>query len=313
MARFAEERKCASVSPPLPYEVRVELGSDWTVEQVDDLLSHPDGVVGSARVLRVAEHFLRRSSPFVDESDLPEPPEGCLAVRFASLDCITFVYLVHAAAAAANRRKLFENLRRIRYSGAPSPANLIHYTYNSVARMLALGWVHDVTAELVAPERLATRTVRLGVKADGEWFLGKGFGNRGDRNCGSIVSQRYIPSAGYREVEDRLESGDTLLLVSSRDPGEYPGIVRHAVFAVRLPERDHLAVLHCGKSRVGGPDGDRAGVSILGAWDAERQVLVPGSPPRPLQTYLEQHPSWWCGFVVLRGAQGGPPPQPPTA
>jgi hypothetical protein len=280
--------------------VQLELGPWWTVEAIDELLARTAAreLSPGERLLAVAEPFLRENTPYQEESSLEEPPDGTIRVRLETFDCITFIYTIVALAGAASFAELVRRLLAIRYDGPPARDRLIHYAWNSARRMIDLGLVRDVTAELVEPARLGVRTVRLGILPDGRPFLPHG--SCGDWNLGQEVSARFIPTALVRAVEPRLQAGDVMLLIASKDPGEYPGIVAHAVVVFKKPDDEQVYVLHSGKTRVGDANGRQAGVALLTYWDPERQALRNDSVHRPFHLYLEGSPHLWQGIVVLR-------------
>lgn len=299
-----DPRMNTPATPPLelrPHDVCVQLepGEHWTGERVEELLRRTAAIDdGGERLAALAAAFVAERTPFEDESELAPPPDGAIRVRFASFDCITFIYSLYALHGARTFDDVPPLLARIRYAGRPEQGNLIHYAWNSLRNIMRLGLARDVTAELLDPRDLAVRSVTLGVKDDGTTFLPHP--RAGDPNIGERVSVAYIPGAAVNAVESLLRTGDTIVFVTAWPPARYPGIVGHAALVHREEGTSDAFLLHAGKSRVGSPEGRRAGVSLLTEWDAERRVLADGGPLCPLHRYLEHHADRFAGIVVLR-------------
>jgi len=286
-------------------KLRLELGEAWSIERIERLLEqaqrHSDP---QRRFWFLAQTFLAEKTPFLDESKLPEMPEGTMRVRFETFDCITLVHSLYALNNARSFAGLARNLWRIRYSGPPGPATMIHYAWNCLHRIEELGMARNVTAELLPAGDLGSRTVKLGVKADGQPYLSGGNDGRGDWSFGQEVTALYVPTERVPQIESQLDHCDTVLLVSTKDPGEYPGIVRHALFVYRKPDDPTAYILHSGMSRVGAKDGPRAGVSLLTFWDDETGALRDDGVLRPMQRYIERQEVPTAGIVVFRPLDG---------
>jgi hypothetical protein len=280
-------------------KIHLELGERWSVERLEEVLARSSALRDPARRLRfIAEQFLAEHTPFEEESSLPAPADGAVRVRLESFDCITFIYHLVALSGASNLEEAARALAAIRYHGRPSNERLIRYAWSSVLKMVEYGLMRDVTSRVLDPARLAVRTVQLGVRGDGRPFLD--VPGPGDPLLGETVSVPFIPTALIREVEAKLRDADVLLLVSSKDPAEYPGIVAHAVLVHRKPGDPEIYVLHSGKSPFGRSGGPPGGVRLLTYWDQEMGALRDDDRHRPFHLYLEGSPHLWQGVVVLR-------------
>lgn len=274
----------------------LELGK-WTIPGLQQLLRDAAADEdGGHRLKHLAMAFLR--TPFLDESELPHPPAGTQRVRLETFDCITFIYTMYALLGAKTPDDVAPLLSEIRYTNGPAEEHLIHYAWNSLTRIRELGLAENVTATLLDPARLATRTVTLGIKGDGERFLKHE--RVGDPNIGERVSVDYIPAADVRGIEPALRDGDTVVFVSAWKPEEYPGIVGHAAIVHREEGDAHAYLLHSSKSKLGSQEGPRAGVILLTEWNAERRALAEDRPLCALHCYLGHHPERFAGIVVLR-------------
>jgi len=260
----------------------------------------------------LANQFIERATPYSREMLMPDLPVGVMRVDLSSFDCASFVHFLIALTCARDFETFLWILKTIRYlRGCVSPNNLLHFLNNNMSQMIEAQIVVDLTSELAPPNTIRTRTVKLGIKCDGEPFYelhrrnelwdAHGHFIGGDRNLGQVATMDYICRSGVAELEPLLKCGDVLYLVDAQDPQEYPELFTHSALVYKFddcPEKAFL--LHSSQTEWSVIREEEGGVCIamFPRWTREARLSI--NRYCQLHEYLEAYRRRFDGLVLLR-------------
>jgi hypothetical protein len=150
------------------------------------------------RLDRISKLFLGR--PYA-EGSLGGGPQLAEEFRVSlnAFDCVTFMETVLALALAVTIDEFIDNVRRIRYEdGEIDWFHRNHYMVDWASNNEELGFITNMTSGPDTVEKTCTLSLIEGLKAKTTTF-------------------RYFPTESYGEVVGRIETGDLILFVSTRE------------------------------------------------------------------------------------------------
>lgn len=120
-------------------------------------------------------------------------------VSLSAFDCVTFMEIVLALALARTIDEFTKALRRIRYeNGEVDWFSRNHYMVDWASRNEARGFIRNITYGPDAAEKTCTLGLIEGLQAKTATF-------------------GYFPTESYEKVAGRIETGDLICFVSTRD------------------------------------------------------------------------------------------------
>lgn len=215
------------------YTCLLELGGKWSLEHLRAAIAMFRPYTPSQRASLWAHRLI--GTPFNFESNLPDPPKGILRVRFASLDCITFIYTLIALSRADTLEQFVCNLAAIRYAAHAPPdqldaagegGNMYHFAEESLLEeAVRRGWVEDRTGAIALAR--TEFEVRLDAIARPTRF---------DRQAqqvvplrpGRVLRTRVIPSGDLPGLDpESVCDGDIVVFV--KNPEHSVGALRYVL------------------------------------------------------------------------------------
>lgn len=297
----------------LDLDQKVQPSNAGDAEQIRELIADAQRFSDTEDRFRfLANHFIERATPYSREMLMPDLPAGVIRVDLSSFDCGSFVHFLVALTCARDIETFLWVLKTSRYRrGRVSAKNLLHFLNNNVSQMIEAQIAVDVTSELAPPNTIRTRTVKLGIKSNGEPFFdlhrrnefweANGEFSGGDRNVGQAVTMNYLCRSAVAEVEPLLQCGDVVYLTSSQDPQEFPELFNHSALVYKFDDCPEKAFLiHSSLTEWSVVREEQGGVCIARFPRWTREARLSMNRYSQLHEYLEAYRRHFDGVVVLR-------------